>query len=408
MRRTGWIHNGVLLLAGLVLAVLLLEGLFRLVPTSFMDYRSNLRYVPDGVVGIKLKPDQKECATSMCYKICPVAVNSLGFRDREPTEARYDIAVLGDSYMEAAQVPEGLYLARLTEKILNVNVISSAISGYGTIHQFYCYRQYMAKYRPSVVLLFFSGNDVADNCCTTSTMKGTLCADMNGQGEIATSPSDGRLIEFKERVRTWCRSCYGVSKLWYTLKPALTRSGEKTSGVAPRPASEGSPAGPVPAEDYASKSWRITEYYLRQLNDEVNKNGGTLVVVPVFTPDDAFRNHFTAIASRSGIRLLLIDGILSRYRTEFNLPNPYFGYRCDGHWNPLTHFLAANAVARYLLRENLIHAGDRDRMLAAVGANLSLGPRSILGSEAYAQIFGGGVYRGASNIPEIMARTPLR
>ena len=406
-KRSGWLHNIILFLCSVIAAVLLLEGLFRLVPTWFMDYRSNLVYIPDEAAGIRLKPGQSVSAASMCYKISPVVVNSAGFRDREPVKGRYDIAVLGDSYMEAAQIPEGLYLSRLLEKIMGVNVLSGAISGYGTIHEYYCYREYMAAHRPRVVLLFFSGNDIEDNGCKTSMMKGVLCAETVKDGGIVISPSNGRLIQFKEWIRTTCKSCYGVAKLWITLKTTFaeywSRSakpagpGPAPSAVTPAPAPPSRPAG-------VSEGWVITEHFLLKLKDEVSRNGGTLVVLPVSGQDPNTVGRLVEVCRNHGIPFIPLHGVLAQYQKEFKLPPPYFLYRCDAHWNPLAHFLAANEVSRTLVKEKLITVRDEAAILATTAANLHMSPTAVLGDEAYAEIYKGGYYRGKSSIPAIIAR----
>ncbi|HEY3275863.1 MAG TPA: SGNH/GDSL hydrolase family protein [Syntrophorhabdaceae bacterium] len=398
MKWRRWIQNSLLLLASLILAVLMMEGLLRAVPTWFTDYRSNIRYIPDKTVGFKLKPDQSVCAASTCFKICPVVTNSLGFRDKEPLHDRYDIAVLGDSYMEAAQVPEDLYAARLIERILNVNVLSRSVGGYGTINEFYAYKEYMAKYRPRVVLLFFCGNDSDDNSCATSASKGSLCADMTAQGRVVITPSNSRLMEFKEQMRMSCRTCYGAAKLWVTLKTAFIDRRSGNSNPV-RPVTEKPVPGSVRSEGTLSGNWVITEYFLGKLNEEVKKNGGVLVVVPVAYP----MGHLDEICRKNGISLLSIHEEFGRYAADFNLPEPYFGYRCDGHWNPLAHFLAANAVSKFLLEQNLVEGKDRSRTLALADANLRTDPMHILGEDGYSQIYRGGFYKGKSRIPEIMA-----
>jgi len=394
MQQVKWLRNGAVLLFGVVAAFIMLEIFFRVVPTGFMDYRSNIRYIPDDAAGIKLKPNQSVSSMSTCYKISPVTTNSIGFRDKEWSKNFYDIAVLGDSYVEAAQIPEEHSAGELIEKILDVDVLNSGVSGYGTIHEFFCYRKYVARYKPRVLLLFFSGNDVEDNSCETSRMKGVLCATVSEHGEILVSPLNNRLIEIKEYMRHACRSCYGLLKLWVTIKSTLGRGKEK------RPRLES-----APVEDSPSKGWRITEYFFRRLNEELNANKGTLVLVPIPGHGAAAMMQLSQICQRNKIRLLLIDEGFAKYQMTFNLPKPYFGYRCDGHWNPLAHFLAANIVSKYLLSENLIEVRNKDRMLASIERNLCQSPVRVLGEEVYAQIYEGGFYEGKSNILRILGKT---
>src|SRR5262245_10655025 len=106
-----------------------------------------------------------------------VKINSEGLRDREHAKAKprhtFRIAVLGDSYAEAMQVPaEETFWAVLERELPScrllrghqIEVINFGVAGYGTAQELLTLRHRVWDYSPDLVLLaFLSGNDVRNN-----------------------------------------------------------------------------------------------------------------------------------------------------------------------------------------------------------------------------------------------------
>ncbi|MEJ7616719.1 MAG: SGNH/GDSL hydrolase family protein [Pyrinomonadaceae bacterium] len=106
-----------------------------------------------------------------------VRINSRGLRDREHSKEKppdtLRIAVIGDSYVEAMQVPAedafwGVMERRLQDCEMSrgkkIEVISFGVSGYGTAQELITLRRDVWDYSPDIVLLAFTtNNDVADN-----------------------------------------------------------------------------------------------------------------------------------------------------------------------------------------------------------------------------------------------------
>ena len=109
-----------------------------------------------------------------------VQINSAGFRDREYTLEKpadvFRIAILGDSYAEALQVPIEQTFWTLLEQYLNerecffkkrVEVLNFGVSGYGTTQELLILRHYVKPYAPDlVVIAMCTGNDVRNNSKT--------------------------------------------------------------------------------------------------------------------------------------------------------------------------------------------------------------------------------------------------
>ena len=106
-----------------------------------------------------------------------VQINSQGLNDREHEIAKpagtFRIAVLGDSYTEAFQVPrENAFWAVLEKQLSScpafkgtkVEVINLGISGHGTAQEYLTLKHHGWRYSPDLVLVaFYTGNDVRNN-----------------------------------------------------------------------------------------------------------------------------------------------------------------------------------------------------------------------------------------------------
>ncbi|BAZ23322.1 G-D-S-L family lipolytic protein [Kalymmatonema gypsitolerans NIES-4073] len=111
-----------------------------------------------------------------------VQYNSEGFHDREHSQVKPQntlrIALLGDSFTEARQVPQAQAIAAAIERELkncptladrDVEVMNFGVNGYGTDQELITLREKVWNYSPDLVLLnFYPGNDVINNSRTLS------------------------------------------------------------------------------------------------------------------------------------------------------------------------------------------------------------------------------------------------
>ena len=170
MRLVGW--NAVLLVAGLALVVLTGEAWLR----STVPFRTSHRptvFVPG--VGILLRPDTEIRWTNGLDFWTVSRTNSLGFLDREPPSPERatehcHIAMIGDSFVEAMQVPIAQkFHIRLEEmaarELPHLDITTSAFGrgGTGQINQLALYDEYVRRLRPKLVVLVFVPNDYIAN-----------------------------------------------------------------------------------------------------------------------------------------------------------------------------------------------------------------------------------------------------
>ena len=418
---------------GLVIALLLAEGILRALPVPEAYVRIPLK--ANDIVGFTRTPNSTASFQNTCYSVPGIQYNSQGFRDKEFTPGvDFKIAILGDSFMEAIEVPVSLDTASILSKLLDRRALNTGINSYGTTHELFVYKAFLKPLRPQITLLFFyPGNDVKDNSCELTRMSGEPisgpCGYISDNKVIwnnSFDPNDNvrGQSRLKRFLRQNCRLCllgYRVMKfdLWDKYRDGDMPFLYNTFRADP----------PGPVKKPWEEGWKITTEAMLQLNSEVQSTGGKLYIVTVpeyfaVVPDwkKSFEKatggakppkdfdpllvekQLAALGNAHDIGVLNLAPLFDDYRVKFDLKDPYFWYVCDAHWSPLGHFLAANWVARMLLDNNAIPADSQQKaaLCSNIDKNLSLSPMDILGPEAYNQIYDRGVYRGSSNIPKIL------
>ena len=168
LRLAAW--NG--LFIGIALALIALggEAYFRLTK-PFMDQVYYAEFVPG--VGLLLKPNTEVRTTNRLDFWTVSRSNRLGFLDREPPPgpaAGCPVAVIGDSFVEARQVPlDDKFHIRLEEMAaaqlphLNLTAAAFGKGATGQVEQLAFYDRYARPLRPRLLVLVFVDNDVWNN-----------------------------------------------------------------------------------------------------------------------------------------------------------------------------------------------------------------------------------------------------
>ena len=204
------------LMGGAIVVVLIgLELALRLLGVSFPRTTQ-----ADSVLGVVHRPNieffyREEGAAWIRY-------NSAGFRDEEwpiaKPENEFRIAVLGDSFVEALQVPVDACFVERVESALKVNsalagktpnVMNLGVSGYGTGHELLLLRDRIADYKPDVVVVaILTGNDLRDNSRIPGTERAKAIFRPSGRrtrpGQRVSKLGDER-AKTLDAVRLWHR-----------------------------------------------------------------------------------------------------------------------------------------------------------------------------------------------------------
>lgn len=362
MRRwPAWFVNGLLLLGAMGAALALTEVGVRLIspqPTGLshqdryglgMHYAGISRYLPQ--FGQE------------------VSINSAGMRDREHTFAKppgvFRVLLLGDSFVEAVQVPFEASLPSLLEKELaqqtgrQVEVVSAGVSGWGTDDELRYLTYYGAKYQADLVVVAMTlHNDISDNLREEwHTMKDGALVE---QPRPPMSSLRYKVVSLKAFIATR----FQTYQLWRRVR----HGGEmQQTGKLLRSHIVELFWQPVP--DRIAWGFDFTRLLLAQMKEVAGAGGSRVALVllplrvqlsdssfaafvqgadadPSEMPAGAPQRVMTGIADSLGIPVIDLLPSFQAWTAESS--GPLF-LEWDGHWNEAGHRLAAEVAARGLV-----------------------------------------------------------
>lgn len=323
-RGIGWLQKIGLTLSACMVGLIFGEAVMRLGGMSYPVFD-----IYDDVRGVKLMPGKQGWYRKEGEAY--LKINSLGYRDREHDLTRppdtFRIAVLGDSFTEARQMPiEDTYWNQLGKELgacpalagLELEVLNFGIGGYGTGQALLTYELDARRFEPDLVLLgFFAGNDVRENSKALSMGRDNWLSSRPFYHQLA----DGRLkLSPPEQLPAWKRWIYdGVqhSRLLELVNEARRQWSVRRKREDQKARIELVEAGisaeiylPLDATDTPSDlvdAWALTARLLAELNRKVQHDGAHFMVATIPSsvqthPDMAYRD---ALAVSLGVDDLL-------------------------------------------------------------------------------------------------------
>lgn len=387
-KRRVWLLNASLVSAGCVSALLIGELFLRLI-----HFSSPLFYAPDPYTGWSHRPEAAGWFRQEGEAY--VTINADGLRDRPHQERKpadtVRVAILGDSFAEAFQVPiEKTFWAILDRQLevchnfgsQKVEAINFGVAGYGTAQEFLTLRQHVWAYTPDIVLVaLFTGNDIRNNsrCLEPKKQERPFYAfhdrhlelDRPSVNSVPNPPHYSRIQQFlwtisdKSRLVQFLYEVQqeGISS-WF-LKNSSTRLplGEEI-GLEEALYRE-------PREEQWEEAWQLTEALLVAIRDEVKEHGARLLTVTLSNgiqvhPDPVVRAQFMqrvgvsdlfypdrrikAFGDQVGMEVLVLAPALQQYAEQHQVflhgfPETGLG---RGHWNEHGHRVAGELITQYL------------------------------------------------------------
>lgn len=309
-------------------------------------------YTPDAARGYALQPGMRGWYRKEGESY--VRINSDGLRDREHSKRKppntFRVAILGDSYAEALQVPAEAAFWHVLETNLRacpavggraVEVINFGVSGYGTAQELLTLREKVWGYSPDLVLLAVTtNNDITDNSRSLKRTDeipyfvlrdGRLALDDSFRESRSFQLRSSALSRLGAWIRDSARVVQAIHQSQYAIKNYLARRRAKNDAApgASRPSqsvsatSQAQGGDGINARDLAARSdeigidnliyreplnatwqdaWRVTEGLIVEMRDEVAARGARFVVVTLSNgiqvhPDPSAR---VAFARRAG------------------------------------------------------------------------------------------------------------
>jgi lysophospholipase L1-like esterase len=329
--------------------------------------------------------------------------NSMGYRDRERTFAKppgaYRIAVIGDSYVEALQVPiEAAFPARLEAQLNRLGgprryeVIALGQSGSGTADAYVRYRRVAARYAPDLVVYAFCKNDVRNNSRALNlevpgfyfvpAADGALRLDASLLEPFRDPPPLRRLYQALKR-NSYLLSL--VSDRVYLARTAL-RARELRGALA-----RTTPATGTHVDEFSDRAvfrtppsarWgealRITEGALLELKNAVEGGGARFLLLLLSSDvqvDPALQEEmrrtyqddfdFTQpdrqleeLCKTRSVEYLNLTPLFHEAYERDRVLSHGFGGKTEGHWNENGHRLAAEALFDFLRERGIVGAAD--------------------------------------------------
>lgn len=328
-----------------------------------------------------------------------VRINPAGMRDRlwpiQKPPGAFRIAVLGDSFAEAVQLPIEQTFWFILQDQLNacgafdgrkVEVLNFGVSGYSTAQELLTLRHRAWLYRPDLVLLaFFHGNDVVEN---------SKALDDDPLRPYFVPRGDELVLDASFRQSSqyqWRTAWYGRIAFALLDHSRLLQAFDRATDVvaigyrqwqAHRAADdEGALEPGVDTRIYQAPvdpEWRaacqVTEALVRNMHQEVAARGAQFLVVTLTTgaqvhPDPQFREQFQrrlgvpdlfyperrlhALGEQAGFNVINLAPAMQLIATFsgtwlHGFENSELGV---GHWNPAGHRLAATLIAEVLCKQ---------------------------------------------------------
>ncbi len=380
-----WMRSRKIKLLFLTCVAIMVSLLFAEILLRFLEFGQPLFLQPDPLLGSSLIPNLSGWFRSEGKAY--IQINGAGYRDQERSVQKkagvFRIAALGDSYLEALQVPMEQTITALLEKQLQpAEVLNFGCSGYGTAQEYLSLQHRIWAYSPDVVLVFFTvGNDVFDNC-----------KELSGQPRPYFTLQDQKLVldnsfldsDFYHKHTSFLFQTFrilqkrsAIVQMAYRIQSQRTtaRLLQQQQTLAQQYGSAGielvdfTYQPPQPEGPALEKAWQITQALIHAIADETKQHNANLGLVLIphcwqVHPNLEAREHVLKQLkvqdfSYPGIRLAQICSLkkipildLGPQFAQFSLEKKVFlhGFNGSGygHWNSQGHQLASELVADWV------------------------------------------------------------
>lgn len=325
-----------------------------------------------------------------------VHINSKGLRDREYTYDKpahtFRILVIGDSFVEANQVPLEKAFTKVLENELNARagttpfqVVAAGVNGWGTDQETLYYENEGYKYQPDLVLVLFTpANDVGNNdpklqikIDPQNGQLGKPYFDLVGNGlqlkdfpyHDAATAATAKPGPFGAIGTFLTQNLYLYRFLTIALHKWAPGVIESDAMLSPAHFYYGFYAMSQPIRDEWQHAYMITDGIFSRLDTSVRAHGGQLVAVSnVERPavDLGFWSKYLAgfpetkayqwdidqpdrlIANYLSLHSIPYLSLRPIFRSEFQKTGRELNVSHESHWNAEGHQLAADSIYHWL------------------------------------------------------------
>lgn len=400
-----------------MLGLLLGIGLLELLASQFLPLVWVTRFtIPDPLLGWKHPPNTTFTTIGFSPPVLEyrtrLTTNSLGFNDREHSVEKASglnrVLILGDSFAETAQVPPPQSLSVLLERHLNADglpaeVINLAMLGFGTDQELLAFRHIGVRFRPDVILLFFTPkNDIGDNSMMITPQYYGWAFNQKpffiyANGHLTLVPFDyERVLASRNERHGFKGFLHRHSNLYHVAREIMFSNdklfrfflafGLVSDSHRVRSRFVRYPYNlEIYLQEYPAvweEAWRVTKALLLALQAEVSTTGARLAVVVAPSPElvyddfwEGLRESYPAMKEaawdlRKPVRTLLgfcrehdllcLD-LTPAMRAHVARTGERLHFKFDGHWNEAGNRFVADQVHQFFQRSRLLDADSHRR-----------------------------------------------
>ncbi|HZR84612.1 MAG TPA: SGNH/GDSL hydrolase family protein, partial [Candidatus Binatia bacterium] len=283
--------------------------------------------------------------------------HSVYMRDRDPTRRR--IAVIGDSYVAAFQVPWNRSFAEVLEDRLGADhteVFRFGVDGSPLAQYVYVLEHEVLAYRPDVVIVVLVHNDFLESFRRVAGRyaKSFMVLDLAGDRirEPAPRPYDGG---WADRIRRLAISRYFLYRQQLTASPLVQAIKQRLFG---EPGAQRIEAN-VDMNEVQQAGRQITiatDYLFGRLADMSRSANFRLILVmdaPRTAADNdvgnsgsnALNELAARLARKHRLEFVDLRAVFDRHRRDGYTE---FAFATDGHWNERAHRMVGETLAEYI------------------------------------------------------------
>jgi hypothetical protein len=273
---------------------------------------------PDPLLGTMHFPNYTLRQNNTCIQ-ASTHFNTEGMNDVDHTiekpQGVYRIAVIGDSYVEAIQLPLRHAYFKVLENELQskgytVEVLAFGVGGFGTLQEYYLLRDYAFKYKPDLVVLsFLTYNDVRNNSLALERSLDMPYATLDTAGHLHFEPFHlrGEYVKaFESPLRSLLfdrshliRFIYRLSNHSATFRNALARLGLHTPTVVGQESQDTNDElyfveQPLEWE----KAWNVTEALIRKTKEDTESHQAQFMLFSLSNDDQLSKENFSRIEKK--------------------------------------------------------------------------------------------------------------
>jgi len=350
----------------LVAALIFLEAFFYIARVGDSEH-----IMPDLQVGFK--PFAGKRITQRGEGFGCFHLNSFGMQNDEISVAKppgvYRIAVFGDSYVEALQVPRSAnYITILAEQLSKklgrkVQVLNFGVSNYSVAQDFLRYQTVARQFKPDMVIQVFRVEEVGKLLPMETRallfVRPVFMVDEHGKLVYDNfcvreyfQTKEGRRMLATQWLRQYSRIWGVIGGLW---QQALTFQTSACNNLTPKKAA---PSFTLPSDqtrsNYAKCYWYIMDKQLSAFKDQCTADGAKFVFLRtpmirpgmhVLTDNETETGLLQKTASKLNVPVLNLD---QAYRKWAGTKDDGTNFSSGGHFTARLHSWVADNVAPFL------------------------------------------------------------